>query len=111
MTKDIISYQNDLLRHTFAYGQVVVTRGIQALPIYRQRQIFQMVQSFENFTEGNDPYGEHDFGVIKISEDENELTIFWKIDCYDLNLEYRSPDPADPAVTKRVLTICLAEEY
>jgi hypothetical protein len=38
-------------------------------------------------------------------------TIFFKIDYYDETLSVHSPDAADPAVTKRVITIMLAEEY
>jgi hypothetical protein len=37
--------------------------------------------------------------------------IFFKIDYFDKTLAYHSPDPSDPSVTERVITIMLAEEY
>lgn len=39
------------------------------------------------------------------------VTVFWKIDGYDCALRIGSEDFADPAVTRRVLTIILASEY
>jgi Protein of unknown function (DUF3768) len=37
--------------------------------------------------------------------------IFFKIDYFDKSRILRSPDPSDPSVTERVITIMLAEEY
>lgn len=39
------------------------------------------------------------------------MTVFWTIDAHDRELRFGSDDPADPAVTRRVLTIMLAGEY
>jgi hypothetical protein len=102
-----IAELNDTFRRTGSGGTVFVTSGIAALPEEAQGRILLKVASFDAFTENNDPYGEHDFG----SFDFGEQTIFWKIDCYDRYLSHASPDPTNPVVTTRVLTIMLAEEY
>lgn len=45
-------------------GRFVWTRGIDALPPEVQIDIWERVRCFSDFTEDNDPYGEHDFGVF-----------------------------------------------
>ena len=90
-----------------ASDELVITRGVADHGNDFADRAVTAVRRFSNFTEDNDPYGEHDFG----SFDLDAVKLFWKIDYYDRKLEYGSPDPADPAVTRRVLTILLAEEY
>ena len=102
-----IAEQNDALRRLGKAGSLFVTAGIAALPLEAQAAILALVRDFDAFTPDNDPYGEHDFGSFGFGEH----TIFWKIDYYDKKLEMGSPDPADPAVTSRVLTVLLSEEY
>jgi hypothetical protein len=98
---------NDALRTLTGEGRIAVTAGIAALPPHEQSAILDRVFAFTAFTPDNDPYGEHDFG----SFEHAGKTIFWKIDAYDRALKFGSPDPSDPAVTTRVLTVLLAEEY
>jgi uncharacterized protein DUF3768 len=104
---------NDAFRtHPFigaalASNELVITRGVADYGNDFADRAVTAVRRFSDFTEDNDPYGEHDFG----SFDLDAVKLFWKIDYYDRKLEYGSPDPADPAVTRRVLTILLAEEY
>ena len=96
---------NDEFRRTLVGGRTVMTRGIAArddLPA-----IIERVRGFDAFDESNDPWAEHDFGAFKIGDDQ----VFWKVDYYDPDLSAGSEDPSDPAVTCRVLTIMLAEEY
>lgn len=63
--------------------------------------------AFEDFNPDNDPYGEHDC----FSFDVDGVRCLAKIDYYDLNLEYHSPDPTDPKVTRRVLTLMYSRDY
>ena len=102
-----IRYLNDHLRQTLAGGVLVMTAGVIALGRARQLTILHAVAKLDTFDESNDPYGEHDFGALEIEGER----LFWKIDYFDRNLSAHSPDPADPSVTTRVLTIMLAEEY
>lgn len=98
---------NDVFRKTLIGGRVMMTAGICALPGPTQKAIIKQVTSFEAFTAGNDPYGEHDFGSFEIDGQK----VFWKIDTYDQTLSFGSDDPADIGKTVRVLTIMLAQEY
>lgn len=97
---------NDKLRREYRGGMIVVSRGVQALEDDFIRDIGEAVAAFA-FESANDPYGEHDFGSLVVAGH----WVLFKIDYYDRDLCYHSPDPADPTVTRRVLTIMLAEEY
>jgi hypothetical protein len=102
-----IRHLNDQLRQSLAGGVLVMTAGVVALGPACQLTILQAIAAFDTFDKGNDPYGEHDFGALEIEGER----LFWEIDCYDRSLSAHSPDPTDPSVTTRVLTIMLAEEY
>ena len=93
----------------FALGdnKLVITRGVVYHDLDLIDRAVKAVRTFCDFTSDNDPYGEHDFGAFSI----DGVPLNWKIDYYDNKLEFGSPDPADPAVTRRVLTIMLADEY
>ena len=98
---------NDELRRNPSAGIAVVTPGVAALGSEAVRKIFQTIAVYDNFCHANNPHKENDFGAF----DANGECIFFKIDYYDRSLMYHSPDPADPAVTERVITVMLAEEY
>jgi hypothetical protein len=104
---DRIRALNDQLRQNFGNGHAVLTTGIAALGADAVARIVKTIEVFDDFCHDNDPHQEHDFG----SFEAEGHTIFFKIDYYDSTMTHLSPDPADPAVTKRVITIMLAEEY
>ena len=99
---------NDLCRTAMGIaGKLFETEGIRALPLADQSAIREAVETFNDFTPDNDPYGERDFGAFE----HNDHRVFWKIDYYSSDLSKGSENPADPSKTTRVLTIMLAREY
>ena len=103
----VIAALNDNLRRFHKGGMVTVSRGIAALDKRVWADVIVAVAEFQNFTPDNDPYGEHDCAVV----DVDGLRVIWKIDYFDPSMLYHSDDPTDPAITRRVMTIMLAEEY
>ena len=106
-TTQSIALLNDQARTTLTNCKIIITQGIDLLGEEAVGFILNLVRHFDDFSERNDPFGEHDFGAIEYEGN----TVFWKIDYYDLDLMNHSPDPSDPHVTRRVLTIMLGEEY
>lgn len=80
-----------------------MTLGVQGLA--NVNGLMRAIRAFNTFGEGNDPYGEHDFGRL---EWEGE-TVFWKIDYYNKALT-GGVSPLSP-LCQRVLTVMLANEY
>lgn len=87
-------------------GIYIMTAGVKELLVEKQAQLINLVKNFDSFTKDNDPYGERDFGKVTLDEED----YFWKIDYYDLDLKYFSENPADPSLTRRVMTIMHSNE-
>jgi hypothetical protein len=98
----------------------VMTQGVFALvageddtptavhaAVARVAQLRNALASFAAFTEGNDPYGEHDFGTVELFD----AKLFWKIDYYHPDHDTHAPVPSNIELCRRVLTVMLAEEY
>jgi len=67
----------------------------------------ELIKTMRRHRFEEDAYGERDFGAFTF----RGKRLFFKIDLYDLSLEYGSEDPADASITARVVTIMLASEY
>lgn len=87
--------------------RILLTAGCQALSPAALSELVRKVETFNAFSDDNDPWGERDFGAVEVGG----TRYFWKIDYYDRSLTAGSPDAADPAITVRVLTLMRADEY
>jgi hypothetical protein len=101
---DTIRAQNDLARTTFTGCVVILTAGFEVLPLTIQSHVLKSVRDFTQFDEVIDT--EHRFGVIEYQGGE----YFFHIEYRYLTLQAHSPDPANPRVTRRDLTIGLVTE-
>ncbi|AUR22549.1 DUF3768 domain-containing protein [Phaeobacter inhibens] len=112
----MIAEQNDRFRMTWGAdftiaGQIVMTQAVAALSPAWIARMMQAIQHFDEFTEDNDPYGDHCFGAVEITIGDETKTIWFKIDLYDWNLEYGAEDPTDLEKTKRVMTVLFPSDY
>ena len=119
-----IARLNDLARRAMGVAcTAVATVGFRSLPDTDQSCVRELIETYDAFDADNDPHGERDFGTIyqlgdgcwtterpRLRHDERER-VFWKFDYYDRDLQFGSEDAANPAITRRVLTIMLAQEY
>ena len=104
---DAIRKLNDQFRTTLTGGTFLITSGVQAMNALQRTAAMVMLTGFKDFTPDNDPHSEHDFGAFTVADQK----LFWKIDYYAPDMLHGSEDPADQAITKRVLTLMLASEY
>jgi hypothetical protein len=102
-----IRRMNDAFRRGQTSGRIMVTPGIHDLGPEVVAELVLRIAAYDAFSVDNDPYGEHDFGCLS----HQGQKVFWKIDYYDRSLETGSPNPANPDITTRVMTIMLASEY
>ena len=122
--RDRIARLNDMARSAMGVAcTAVATVGFRSLSASDQSRIRELIETFDAFDEDNDPHGERDFGCVyqlgdgrwtterpRLRDDECER-VFWKFDYYDRDLRFGSEDAANPAITRRVLTIMLSDEY
>ena len=115
---EIIRDQNDQFRKELPniksiQGRLMFTQGIQSLtdtdaePAKHLLELFKIIREYDEFSNDNDPHGEHDFGAFMFQEQK----CFWKIDYYALDLKHGAEDPSDLKQCMRVLTVMLASEY
>lgn len=89
------------------HGSTLLTVGVQSLGESAIAQILSAIRCYDSFTVDEDPWNEHDFGVLNLGG----TRVFWKIDYYDRSVRQGSEDPANPELTYRAMTVMLAEEY
>ena len=115
-----IQAKNDAFRKAVMFapqpdGKAVMTPGVAGFGSMVCAWIYKQIAEFDNFNEGNDPYGEHDFGSVTVAVSDlmtgeaETHKVFWKIDYYEnADMEFGTEDKLD---CYRLLVIMLAEEY
>ena len=101
----------DALRKKFPHisppDLLVITPGVKALikmggpnapmEVLDMTELGKLIREFDEFSEDNDPWGEHDFGAIEFRGQK----LFWKIDDYS----------GQPEPYRYVMTVMVADEY
>jgi hypothetical protein len=83
------------------------TAGAVISGLERLAALRAALAAFTDFSEDNDPHGEHDFGAFVLFGQR----LLWKIDYYHPDHDNHSPVPSNIELCRRILTVMLAEEY
>jgi Protein of unknown function (DUF3768) len=90
-TAPTIAELNDRFRKgDRSLGKHMASERVNALTSEQQQELTRLVRVFNNFTEGNDPHGEHDFGAVEFDGEK----WYFKIDYFDTEFEYGAEDPS-----------------
>ena len=90
-------------------GRMHVTRSLMEAEEGFMDEAVKATGEFKVFEPENDPDGCHDFGAVDIRGEK----IFWKIDLYEADSDFRygAETPDNPPTTVRVLTIMMASDW
>ena len=114
----VIAAQNDAFRKLACLGETPsqpiqgrmhLTSSLAMAEDGLALEAVQAAGAFEIFQPENDPDGWHDFGAVDIRGEK----IFWKIDLYEADSDFRygAEAPDNPITTIRVLTIMMAHDW
>lgn len=90
-------------------GRMHVTRSLAEAEDDLMAEAVKAAGEFDVFEAENDPDGCHDFGAVDIRGQK----IFWKIDLYEADSDFRygAETPDNPSTTVCVLTIMMASDW
>ncbi|VTO16896.1 Protein of uncharacterised function (DUF3768) [Brevundimonas vancanneytii] len=101
----LIASQNDAFRKALAstvhdgvrlQGFCLTTPGFNAQSFVARATILEALRNFDAFTEGDDPYGQHDFVSVSVAVAGGKLNVLFKIDYFSgSDCFYGSDNPAD----------------
>lgn len=106
VSKELIARKNDEIRWGLpgikSPNRLLLTPGVAGMSTERLIQLFERISLFDGFAPDNDPYGEHDAGVVWVEGEE----YYWKFD-------YANEEDIDSYKEDgvRILTIMRLSEY
>ncbi|UWR62781.1 DUF3768 domain-containing protein [Phaeobacter inhibens] len=106
----LLAQQNDAFRAVFPApqnaGRWFHTQSVAAMGPTFVLKAYAAIGSYDDFNTDIDPYGDHAMGKFTIDGE----TVWFKIDCYDVDYRYGSDQPDNPEMTRRVLTVMLSRD-
>ena len=85
----------------------MITSGVEGQGVAFVVEALRKIAAFDDFTDDCDPGRWHTMGSVEVGP----LTLWFKTDLYDTTYRFGSDALADPARTRRVLTVLFPHEY